>query len=454
MWTRRELAIFILAFVATVPAVTPRFYASDEVQYYAWLRSAAFDRDVDFDNEYRHFHATVIPTNLFYDTFLSDERRTEAGRRANYAPVGCAILWAPFFAVGHAAALATGAPADGYSQPYITAVSLGSAVYGALAIWISALIARRVVGRGLAASLLVALGTPLVFYLYIAPPFAHATSAFTVSLFLWIWLRVRDTWTPGGALALGLAGGLMASVREQDVFFAVGPALDFLLRSRARGIGMPHFAVPLLTGLAGFLVALAPQLLAYRALNGHFGPTHTVTRKMSWTSPHALGVIASPEHGLFFWTPLALVALAGLLGLALWWAPRSTRDVRWLATLAALMFGLQVYISGAVESWTVAGSFGQRRFVATTPLLVLGLAAWQTRLTGRWARRALWLGCATCLWWNLALLALFGTHRMDRQRLTLGANLRAAFIELPLEAPALAWRYLTDRSSFYRQPRG
>ena len=39
------------------------------------------------------------------------------------------------------------------------------------------------------------------------------------------------------------------------------------------------------------------------------------------------------------------------------------------------MVALQVYVSGAVESWTVAGAFGQRRFVAMTILLVVGLAA-------------------------------------------------------------------------------
>jgi hypothetical protein len=30
-------------------------YATDEVQYYAWLRSAWFDHDVNFANEYTRF---------------------------------------------------------------------------------------------------------------------------------------------------------------------------------------------------------------------------------------------------------------------------------------------------------------------------------------------------------------------------------------------------------------
>ena len=166
--TRREIIALSLAFLITLPAVTSRLYASDEVQYYAWLRSLAFDHDADFQNEYQYFYdAGVSRSPAFHETFL--ERQTPSGRRMNFTTLGSALLWAPFYAAGHLAALATGAPADGYSRPYIVAVALGSAVYGFLAVVLSAAAARRVVGRGLAASLIVAVGTPLVFYSYVAP---------------------------------------------------------------------------------------------------------------------------------------------------------------------------------------------------------------------------------------------------------------------------------------------
>src|SRR5262245_64867085 len=69
--------------------------------------------------------------------------------------------------------------------------------------------------------------TTLFRSVYIAPPFSHATSAFTVSLFVWTWLRVRQAWTPRAMVVLGATGALMAMVREQDVFFVVGPAIDY-----------------------------------------------------------------------------------------------------------------------------------------------------------------------------------------------------------------------------------
>jgi hypothetical protein len=464
MLTRRELIGLCLAFVVSLPAVTTRLYASDEIEYFAWLRSLAFDRDASFQNEYQHFYdAGVSQSAAFHETFL--ERTTEAGRRINYTTPGSALLWSPFYAAGHVVALASGAPADGFSQPYIAAVAYGSACYGFLAILLSALVARRVVGTGLRASLAVAAGSPLLFYAYLAPGFGHATSAFAVALFVWVWIRVREHWSPAGAMALGLSAGLMALVREQDVFLALAPALDFLIAA-ARGRGRrpaPARANPILAAAAGalaFAVAYAPQLLAYAAVNGHPGPTETAARKMTWTAPHALAALFSPEHGLFAWTPLALVSIAGLVWL---WrrGPGATgstdrlpaADARRIAALALVMVALQAYTSGSVESWTVAGSFGQRRFVAITPLLVLGLAAWISHARAGWPRRLLAGLVVLTVWWNLGLMAQFGLNRMDRSRLTLGENARVTFLELPLEAPAIAWRYLTDRQSLYKLPR-
>jgi hypothetical protein len=281
-----------------------------------------------------------------------------------------------------------------------------------------------------------------------------------VSLFLWTWLSVRDRWTPGGAIALGAAGALMAMVREQDVFFVIGPVLDFLRSARrntpSSSSRLDHVLPTAAAGALAFALAWAPQFAAYTFLNGHPGPTETVARKMSWSSPHALGVLVSPQHGLFFWTPLALVALAGLVWLACTGARDGHREARWIAAVLILVTSLQVYISGAVESWTVAGSFGQRRFVALTPVFAIGLGAIGQSVASSHSSAKRWMWAAVlalCIWWNLGLMAQFGLHTMDRQRLSLRDNARRTFLELPLQLPSVAWRYLTDRSSLYGLPR-
>ena len=203
--------------------------------------------------------------------------------------------------------------ADGFSRPYIAAVAYGSALYGFLAVLLTinarGAAGRRVgrsarpegratregsrrpegrayarmsghrrpdlqVGRApgitnapLLGSLVVWAGSPLLFYMYVAPPMSHACSAFAVALFVTVWLHVRRR--PGrcaAIVALGVAAGLMAMVREQDAFFAIGPALDFVLNGRRWTARLRRAARS--TALAGCAATVLDDGAAARGLPG------------------------------------------------------------------------------------------------------------------------------------------------------------------------------------------
>jgi hypothetical protein len=464
---RAVLAVAVVCAV-TLPGVTRRIYASDEVQYVAFLRSLWFDRDLSFDNEYRQFYANgTIRDPAFAETFI--QPATETGLRRNFGTIGSALLWAPFYAAADAGvriarALGSDVAADGYSPPYISAICIGSAVYGWLALLLAWCAARRVAGAaGVAggphaamAAAAVGLGTPLAFYMYVAPGFAHATSAFAVAAFVLAWIVVRGRWSIPGVVVLGALGGLMAMVREQDAFVVAGPAIDLawtvLREGRLRALWSA------VAGAAAGALAYLPQAAAYLTINGRLGPSPLVSRKMTWTSPHAFGVLASTEHGLIFWTPLAALALAGLVLMVVRPGvagaaprPRETREaaVRIGVGLLAIV-ALQVYVAGSVESWTVAGAFGQRRFVGLAAPFVIGLAMLFARSPrGRWGAA---LAClvALCVWWNIGLMVQFGAGLMDRQRLDLRRNAYNTFIEVPRRLPDITYRYLFQRGSFYR----
>lgn len=457
--TRRQWIFLVCLFVVSLPAVTARLYSSDEIQYFSYLRSMWFDHDLSFENEYRYFYDRGIGrSDGFHETFL--ERQTDTGRRINFGTLGCAILWSPFYGVGHVAAGLTGARRDGFSTPYIAAVAYGSALYGFLAIVLAIRCAGRLGFNGFAGGLAAWFGTPLLFYMYVAPPFSHACSAFTVALFTYVWLRVRDDWSPAGMAALGAAGALMAMTREQDIFFAAGPVLDFGLHILTQS-PKPK-AQGLFAAAVAFIAVYAPQLAAYRVLNGHFGPHASVANKMKWYAPHALQVLFSLEHGYFVWTPLAVLAIVGVLMLAI--PPEGGSDKKtpvvsafrrnpvWLCLF--VMFALQVYIGGSVDSWTIAGGFGQRRFVALTTVIVIGLSRLRV-LTDRgpWGRQAAWVVntvLVICVYWNIALTAEFAIGLMDRQRLEPARNAYDAIVTLPAQGPSIAYRYFTNRGSFYK----
>jgi hypothetical protein len=455
-WRARWLAIACLCLI-TLPAVATRPHTADEIEYFSFVRSLWFDRDVSFDNEYRYFADHRFTTDPgFRATFLDVE--TPTGLRPTFATIGAALLWLPFYAVtdaGVRVARALGAtmPADGFSAPYLTAVAWASTVYGWLALALSVSVARQLGGRGAEAAVAVAVGTPLLFYMYAQPGFAHACSAFVVALFVWTWMRVRTQWSVAGVATLAAIAALMTMVREQDAFIVIGPAADYAasvlgkLDARALRAALVRLAV----AAGAFAVCFIPQAWAYLTINGHLGPSPVVANKMVWTAPWAMAVVFSPSHGWLAWTPLVAVALAGLIA-GVVRPPAGNPRLRTVAVFLLVVVASQVYVSGSVATWTLAGAFGQRRFVGLTVCLVVGVAWLLARAAPPVRRFVVVPALVLAAWWNLGLAFQFGERSMDRQRLEPLRNARTTFLDLPGRVPAIVYRYLFARGSFYAAP--
>jgi hypothetical protein len=430
----RGVLLLIGLFALLLALANPRVYATDEVQYYVYLRSLRFDGDLDFANDYQEF-ARRNPRSGIEDSLLQANRiRPATGLYGNIAPVGCALMWAPFFLLAdagvHAAnLLGAGIPADGFSRPYITAVCYASALYGLLGLLLCRRLARRY-ATGAAATLatvVVWLATPLVFYMFIQMPFAHSTGFFLTSLFVTIWSETRRPSGQSGRsyrawALLGAVGALMTMTREQLGLFLLLPALEGLagyVAALRRQPGQIRALLPgqLLFG-AVFVLMLTPQIAAYQVLNGSPRPAGEVSGRINWCSPHLIDTLVdynpAPSawcqtvgdftadfpafsRGALVWSPVLLPALAGLALLA-------RRDAG-LAALLAAVFLAQCYINGAYgTTWHLRGAFGFRRLIECTPIFVLGLAPacdWLARRTG-W--RALYALGAALVAWNAGLV--------------------------------------------------
>jgi hypothetical protein len=445
----------VAVFVVTLPLVTPKVRGADEIEYFSYLPSLVFDHDLDFGDEYGHFYARD-PIGLagFKETFL-DRREPTTGRHINFGPVGSAVLWSPFYLLAHGATLlgrTLGAtvPADGLSWPYVAAACYASACFGFLGLLLVHDVLRRFGGHpdavATATVLALWLGTPVLYYMTLAPAFAHAAGLFAVSLLVWLWLRARERAEAAGTrdwALVGLAGGLCGLIRDQDGLFLAMPALGLAVdacRTKAPARAAGRAAVMAVAAAA----AMVPQLLVYRALNGRLGPSRLVTRKVSYWSPHFLEVLFDPAHGLYAWTPLLVLATGGLL-LALW----RRRDA--VTALLAVGLLLQVWINGALESWTQAGAFGSRRFVDATPIFAWGLAALVGVAWPRLGRAPVTAALALFAWWNVSLMVQFGLKLMDRQRLEWPKVAVSQFTEVPERLGRVAVLFFTDRERLVRE---
>jgi hypothetical protein len=167
---------------------------------------------------------------------------------------------------------------------------------------------------------------------------------------------------------------------------------------------------------------------------------------MSYASPHFLEVLFDPAHGLFAWSPLLLLATAGLLLAA-------TRRAPVPVVLLALGLLLQVWINGAIDSWTQAGAFGSRRFVSSTAVFAWGLAALVEAAQPRLGRAAITAVLAVFAWWNVSLMVQFGLRLMDRQGLEWPRVAENQVRAVPPRLGRAAWLFLTDRERLVKESR-
>lgn len=458
----RGMMVLLLTFVLLLPLFTPRLYATDSVQYYVYLRSLFFDRDLDFSNDYARFNQLNPDAGIQRGLLDPDKHEPLTGRPLNVAPIGSAVLWAPVFLLAHAGVLLAqqlGSPvaADGFSPPYIWAVCLASALYGLIGIMLCYRIARRYtsVWAATAATLGCWLASPLLFYMYVSPPWSHTAGLFASALFIWYWLHTRPDRTLGQWLLLGVSGGLMVLTREQLGLFLLLPALEALGQYVADLRASRWPAIGRRLGLHTlFLLALVltwlPQLFAYHAVNGRWGPSQIVAQKFDVSSPHGLAtlidVAPSPvtgnslAHGALLWTPIWAIGLLGLLVLL--------RRERWLALLLLATFAAQVWINGSFLTWHLSGAFGFRRLIEATPLFVLGLAA---LIDGVRLPRAAWtlLG-ALLIVWNIGLIGQWTVTNTALRRGLIWDGMLRQQLSMPAQAGQKLEQLLFDRCALVK----
>jgi hypothetical protein len=399
--------LFVLAVAAVLGKKEFDFVVSDGRGYYVYLSSLVVDGDLDFANQMReHWGSDPIPP--------LEDHRTPRGLVRNKYPIGLALTLAPPFLTAHAAALAchalTGADwcaPHGYSVPYQLANLL---FLLALAVW-SMVLTDRLLTEAFGTNPLLAafavvlywLGSPLLYYTFREPFMAHGAGAFWVTATVYLVWRLREGLRarrlPAGRLALVAFTTSMALVcRPTNA--VVLPFHLYLLACVARAglLGALLRRLPL--ALPG-LLPLAAQALVWHELYGRWLMYSYEGEGFHWARPAAWQTLFSSRHGLFFWSPLLLLAAGGVA-----WRLRRPQPLL-VCYLAAFL--LLWYANSCWDCWWFGDAFGARAFLELSGLFVLGLAGAceAARRAGRAARRAFVAALGVALAYHFVLMLLY-----------------------------------------------
>jgi hypothetical protein len=375
--------------------------------YYAWLRSLLIDGDWSFDNEFDEH-------NPLGDYVPLPSSRTARGLRTNQWSVGPACVWALTVVPGHFGVEALQAhgcpwPADGYALPYQLLVGVTTLLASFLGLAFVYGMCRRYAdpGRAALAAAILTLGSGIVFYGAIEVTMAHSLGPTAVAGLCWYWLRTYGSARPGRWLLVGVLVGVASLMRWQLVTFAVLPAGECLLALRRGRRGAVR---GLMLAGVGAAVAFLPQVIAWHAVYGQLFVT-PISVAHNWTAPDFRRVLLDTDRGLFYWTPITLLAC---LGFVCWFrqpAPESGGEGETPAEPLALLlaaFGLQAYVLASLwgEAVQLGVSYGLRHFTETVVVLAPGLALLLTRGSARQYRVALGLCCVLVLW-NLLVICQY-----------------------------------------------
>ncbi len=396
--------------------------AGDDTGYYAFLRSVFFDGDLDFFNELHYAHSErLMPTGYVFNNWQ----------------MGQALLFLPFFIVGHLLALlyqALGYPISvgGYSSPYYISTAVASVTFLFAGLILVFKTLRSFIDKrfALLVTLSIWLASPLIYFSFIRQRMAHTVEFFFAAVLIFSWIhfrpRAREADSPLAADSNDSVGrdaspGAEKSQGQLVVRHAVmGALLGFLCMMRVINIAFfALFAVDLLwsfradlkspatikkiimlggAGLGGFFLVMLPQIVCWYQLNGvPFPPRHMKFAGEGLSGITLLALLEktwtlffSAQWGLVFSMPLIIAAGVGLF-----------LKNEWLNEIRP---GLLAYLAGIFAIVILypedSASYGHRHFISALPVFALGLGNLLWRISeaeSKWGLRAAIFACLSTI---------------------------------------------------------
>lgn len=378
----------------------------DDTGYYAFLRSTFFDGDLDFFNELNYAHSEkLMPTGYVFNNWQ----------------MGQAILFLPFFIIGHLLALlyqGLGYPVsvDGYSAPYYLSTAVASVTFlfaGLILVYktLHSFIDKRF---ALLVTLSIWFASPLTYFSFIRQRMAHTAEFFFAAVLIFAWVHFRrfaveansDTTAGKSHLVvcyafLGALLGFLCMTRVINIAFFALFAVDLLWSFRTSWKTKDTAKKLMLLGgaiLGGFFVVMLPQIICWYQLNGvPFPPRHMKFAGQGLSGISLLPMLEnlwalffSAKWGLVLSMPLVVVGGVGLFLKNEW-----LREIRpgLLAYLAGI-FGIVILYPED------SASYGHRHLISALPVFALGLGNLLHRLSqarSKWGIRVAIAGCLSAV---------------------------------------------------------
>lgn len=325
---------------------------SDRAGYYIYLPSFFM----------YHFNAKKCPEKIDEKTgygFTLDYQKNTINTKFTY---GVAFLLSPFFVSSYLISPILHKPGEaGFGQVYHKMVNVAAVVYLLLGLWILKRFLKYYFESPIQYLILffIYAGTNLLFYTIDDTLMSHVYSFFLFAVFLLSMKRFLDE--PEHIryfIVMSFALALIILIRPTNALILLFLFLWDIrsikeFRERIRLIIRPKWI--LYFGVILFLVFL-PQLIYWKYSRGSFFVySYGNEGFTNWKNPRLLEVWFSTLNGLFLYSPLVLIMIAGMILMIVKRIPNGI--------LTLVLFFIISYIFASWYCWYFGCSYGQRSYV-------------------------------------------------------------------------------------------
>ncbi len=391
----------------TTSNLTKRIIQSDGEGYYLYLPSAFIYHDLSmkWTEPFQKADPNKQASLPHQPADWYGLRLFRQGAYLDKYPIGTAILWTPFFIVAHIMSLLTGHPATGFTAWYQIAIGFAGAFYTSLGCVMIYKLLRRYFSVKVSyfTVLTLLLGTNMLEYATQNSSFSHVYSLFLIATILYLTPTWYKNMTYRLSILLAVLLALNVLVRPTNVLILIVVLLWNVtsltkLRQRVALLWQQRIKVAIMAGIG--LIVSFPQLLYWKYITGKW--LFYAYGEAGFTNilrPHILDILFSTDRGVFFWAPVLLLSLIGLV--LLW------RHLKEWSIPTYAFLPVWLWLMASWESWQFGESYGHRAFIDIFPLLALALAVVYSRARSPIAQKILIVFVGLCVFASLFMTYQF-----------------------------------------------
>lgn len=375
------VAIVLMCLVAIVSyqLIPNKIIAWDIYGYYIYLPATFIYNDVGLKD------LTPLHESLkIYDStpYLYQLVQMPNGTSMNIYQVGMAILYLPFFFIGHIIASTGNYPTDGFSAPYQLSVFYGGIIYSMVGIYFLWKMLRLIFKEDVVILVLTSIIVGTNYFLhttmYGQNLMTHSPLFMLYAILIYLTIKWHKSQKFKYIILLGFIAGLMILVRPSEILVLLIPAfwgINSLETFKNKMILLWEKWLQIAV-FSLIIIALGLIQVSYNHLcTGEFissGYSYAYEDSMELRSPNILDVLFSFRKGWLIYSPIIIFSILGIF-----LSRKYQKDV---FAPALIFLAFNIYLISSWSNWWYAGSYGHRAFIQSLPIMAIPMGVFYTRV--------------------------------------------------------------------------